>query len=90
MKNRFLVGGILVVCLMIAGCGSLELYTGEDGRPHTKLTDALGTSSEIVNTASGYVPGYGVIGGGVALLLSGMANGILSVVVKRHRRKTIR
>lgn len=87
MKNRFLVSGIFVAFLTIAGCESLEVYTGEDGQPHTQLTDAINTSSEIAKGIGSYVPGYGAIGGGAALILSGVANGILTILVRRNQKK---
>ena len=86
-KKKFLVSCVVFIYLLTSGCKFLELRYDEDGRPHTKLTDILSKSGEIAGDIGSCVPGYGVVGGGVLLILSGVANGILSVAVRRRGRK---
>lgn len=87
-KKKFLASCVVFVCLLASGCKSLELRYDEDGRPHTELTDILNKSGEIAGDIGSCVPGYGVVGGGAMLILSGVANGILSIVVRRRGRES--
>ena len=86
-KNKFLIGCVILACLMVSGCSCLDLRIDKDGKEHTKLTDILKKSGELIGAVSSCVPGYGVVSGGALLLLSGVANGILSIVVRRRGRE---
>lgn len=67
----------------VGGCKAFEAYQDSAGVSHTLAGDYLDTASDVTKTVGSFVPGYGLVGGGVALLLSLIGNGITSVAVRR-------
>lgn len=75
--------------LMLCGCGAFDLVAGKDSEPHTKIENILNTVGKGVRDVTGFVPGYGAIGGGIAAVLGLIGHSITSVVVTRKRKNAL-
>lgn len=85
--NYIILGFLLSLVCLFAGCEALQVYTGQDGQPHTQLTDAIGTAGQVIGAVGGFIPGYGLLASGISALLGVIGSGILAFMVKSRGNK---
>lgn len=88
IQKYFLIG-LIPLFLLICGCEAFDLVTGKDGKPRTKIENTLNTVGKGIGDVTGFVPGYGTIGGGIAALMGLIGHSITSVVVTRKRKNAL-
>lgn len=76
--KKVIIVTLFCFAIGIGGCKLLEITSDTQGKSHTQLTDTINTVAKGVETVSGFVPGYGMIGAGVSMLLSLISNGLLA------------
>ncbi|GMU26432.1 MAG: hypothetical protein AMXMBFR75_33300 [Candidatus Hinthialibacteria bacterium] len=87
--GRLYLIGIILLSLSLCGCDAFDLVFSKDGKPQTKIENTLKTAGDIISNTTGFVPGYGAIGAGVAALLGLIGHSITSVVVSRRNKNAL-